>query len=358
MAGWLAYISGMAMDAARLTLGPFGPVNSVSFARSGTSLAAGCHDQYARIWDAATGTELLAVRHPDNVYTVGLSPDGAILATGTGSGLVRVLDAGTGDELGRAQHRDNASVVALAVSADGAAVGYGDTSGVLRVIEASTGSPLLAADQADEVTCVEFSPDSRQLIAASYTGAAALLTLGPEPGVTEIRGMAGNPHRPARSPGPSLRAATFSPAGDLIAFGGHDAIETRRGSAHIATTAGELVASFRPGDYVSSIAFGPADRTVVLACGTQLVAYDVESGSISWRAPHDGLVWVVAPSPDGTTLATASQDRTARLIDAASGAELARFQHDGPVTAVAFSPAGDSVATGSWDGHARVFDVP
>lgn len=181
----------MPIGAPRLTLGPFGPVNSVSFADSGTSLAAGCHDHHARVWDTATGTELLAARHPDNVYTVGLSPDGTLLATGTGSGLVRVLDARTGDELSRAQHRDNASMVALAVSPDGSAVGYGDSTGVLRVIDARTGSPLGAADQADEVTAVQFSPDGRQLVAASYTGAAVLLTLGPEPGAIEIRGMAG-----------------------------------------------------------------------------------------------------------------------------------------------------------------------
>lgn len=348
----------MPIGAPRLTLGPFGPVNSVSFADSGTSLAAGCHDHHARVWDTATGTELLAARHPDNVYTVGLSPDGTLLATGTGSGLVRVLDARTGDELSRAQHRDNASMVALAVSPDGSAVGYGDSTGVLRVIDARTGSPLGAADQADEVTAVQFSPDGRQLVAASYTGAAVLLTLGPEPGAIEIRGMAGNPYRPALSPGPSLRAATFSPAGDLIAFGGHDAIETRRGSAHVATTAGDLIASFPHDDYVSSIVFCRGGQTLVTASGTRLTAYDLESGSVSWRHSRDGLIWVVAASPDLTTLATACHDRTARLIDAVTGGELARFEHDGPVTAVAFRPDGGGIATGSWDGYARVFEVP
>jgi WD40 repeat protein len=344
--------------APHLTLGPFGPVNSVSLAGSGASLAAGCHDHHARVWDTATGTELLAVRHPDNVYTVALSPDGSLLATGTGSGLVRVLDAGTGDELSQAQHRDNASVVALAVSPDGAAVGYGDSSGVLRVIEARTGSPLGTADQADEVTAVQFSPDGTKLVAASYTGTAVVLTLGPDPGAVEIRGMAGNPHRPARSPGPSLRAATFSPAGDLIAFGGHDAIETRRGSAHVATPAGELIASFPHADYVSSIAFCHGGRTLVTAAGTQLTAYDLESGLVSWRHSHEGMIWVVAASPDLTTLATACRDHTARLIDAATGGELARFEHDGPVTAVAFRPDSGEIATGSWDGYARLFAVP
>ena len=41
----------------------------------------------------------------------------------------------------------------------------------------------------------------------------------------------------------------------------------------------------------------------------------------------------------------------------ATGAELARLDHGGPVCAVAFSPDGTRVATGSDDDSARVFEV-
>ena len=62
-------------------------------------------------------------------------------------------------------------------------------------------------------------------------------------------------------------------------------------------------------------------------------------------------------SPDGTLVATASSDRSARVFDAATGTELARLDHDSEVTAVAFSPDGAQVATGSADGSARVFEA-
>ena len=45
------------------------------------------------------------------------------------------------------------------------------------------------------------------------------------------------------------------------------------------------------------------------------------------------------------------------LFDAATGAELARLDHDGEVNTVAFSPDGSRVATGSDDRSARVFEV-
>jgi len=45
------------------------------------------------------------------------------------------------------------------------------------------------------------------------------------------------------------------------------------------------------------------------------------------------------------------------VFDAATGTELARLDHDGPVWAVAFAPDGTRVATASADGSARIFDA-
>jgi WD40 repeat protein len=65
----------------------------------------------------------------------------------------------------------------------------------------------------------------------------------------------------------------------------------------------------------------------------------------------------VAFSPDGTLVATGSQDNTARVFEARTGHEVARLAHQDNVVAVAFSPDGSLVATRSADDTARVFEA-
>jgi len=54
-------------------------------------------------------------------------------------------------------------------------------------------------------------------------------------------------------------------------------------------------------------------------------------------------------------VASGCWDDGARVFDAVTGAELCHFDHGGPVRVVAFSPDGSQVATGSDDGSAQVW---
>ena len=66
----------------------------------------------------------------------------------------------------------------------------------------------------------------------------------------------------------------------------------------------------------------------------------------------------MAWSPDGKRLATASDDQTAKVWDAASGQELLTLSgHSGGVYSVAWSPDGKRLATASDDQTAKVWDA-
>ena len=64
---------------------------------------------------------------------------------------------------------------------------------------------------------------------------------------------------------------------------------------------------------------------------------------------HTDLVWSVAFSPNGQTLASGSQDRTIRLWNPNNGNLVRTLTgHRDAVNSVAFSPDGRTLASGSW----------
>jgi WD40 repeat protein len=72
---------------------------------------------------------------------------------------------------------------------------------------------------------------------------------------------------------------------------------------------------------------------------------------------HQGGVYQVVFSPDGSQIATHGEDGTARLWDL-QGNQLARLEgHQGQVYQVVFSPDGTQIATSGYDGTARLWDL-
>lgn len=85
---------------------------------------------------------------------------------------------------------------------------------------------------------------------------------------------------------------------------------------------------------------------------------ELPGGGIRWKAPGlDAEVTAVAFSGDGQLVATASNDRTARIWETTTGREVCRFTHDDGVSSVAFDPNGKYMATGSKDHTMRLWDL-
>ena len=73
---------------------------------------------------------------------------------------------------------------------------------------------------------------------------------------------------------------------------------------------------------------------------------------------HEEPIPDITFSPDGVRIATASQDGTVKIWDAASGKEIITLRgHGSEIQSVVFSTDGKWIATGSGDNSAKIWDA-
>jgi WD40 repeat protein len=108
------------------------------------------------------------------------------------------------------------------------------------------------------------------------------------------------------------------------------------------------------------VAFSPDGQRLASASedGTVKV-WDAATGQESLTLKgHTEAVYSVAFSPDGQRLASASQDKTVKVWDAATGRESLTLKgHTELALSVAFSPDGQRLASASFDNTAKVWDA-
>ena len=128
--------------------------------------------------------------------------------------------------------------------------------------------------------------------------------------------------------------------GEVVVLSVTDGSEVQRITGHDDT----LYAVAAAGDVVATAGY---DRTIRL--------WSLRSGELVAEMPgHNGAVFDLAFSPDGTLLASASADETVKLWNVATATRVDTFsQPEGEVTAVAFSGEGRSVVAGSADNRVR-----
>jgi WD40 repeat protein len=89
---------------------------------------------------------------------------------------------------------------------------------------------------------------------------------------------------------------------------------------------------------------------ILLAGGTgngDIRFWDAETGKPGEIIKaHTSEVWTLAFSPDGSLLASGSEDRRVKIFDVKSRETVAELLHDYPIRSVAFSPDGQVLATG------------
>ena len=341
-------------------------------------------DDGAKVWDALSGEELLALAGASHSTLVpAWSPDGMRLATIDDRGLAVLWDAGTGEEL-LPLARGGTAWKWAAWSPDGARILITGEDGKAKLWDTATGAERFdLVGHSSAVPWGAWSPSGDGVLTLSHDGTARVWDLA---GGAELLAI------PAHE-GWAIDVA-WSPAGDRILSAGTD------GSARVwdGATGEELVQVSHEGWEVGAD-WSPSGDRIVTTDGRTARVWDAANGEEilllegggedlnppRWSPAGDRIVvprwgvakvWDVASgaelfalgghqnwisarwSPSGDRIFTAGMDEPARVWDGATGEELFTLTGFGAlVTLGEYSPDGTGLFTHSADGIGRLWDV-
>ena len=128
-------------------LGHAGAVNAAAISPDGRLVATASGDKTARVWDTATGKELLALTgNSDSILAISFSPDGRWIATGSEDGIAALWEVSTGKQV----HRYSGSeigkplgwVFSVTFSHDGKTLLGAEGAGSVRFWDVKSGQEL------------------------------------------------------------------------------------------------------------------------------------------------------------------------------------------------------------------------
>ncbi len=193
--------------------GHSGPVLSAAYSPDGKTIVTASWDQTARIWDAANGQELLQLTgHSGSVLSAAYSPDGKTIVTASDDKTARIWDAATGEQW-RELTGHTGYVSSAAYSPDGKTIVTASDDQTARIWDASTGKELRQlTGHSGSVTSAAYSPDGKTIVTASGDQTARIWDAATGEELRELTGHGGPVSSAAYSPdGKTIVTASWRP---------------------------------------------------------------------------------------------------------------------------------------------------
>ena len=322
-------------------------VTGIAFSPDGKRLVSTGNDRRVKVCDLESGREFMSFSIDDGeTFGVTYSRDGQRILVSGGDSLVHIWNANTGEPLPPLSGHRN-GVRAVACSPDGRRYATASLDGTAAIWNAETGERLWTLQgHGWTLNSVAFSSDGRRLATAGADRRINVWDVTSDP-----------QHRMLKGHFNSITALSISHDGRYAATLGPQSTVHSNEYALWDLASGELLrhdpqfavsrVGYRP--YLS-LDFGPAFQ---LAAGGSfqsehdIKVFDALSGrTLSAFEITEGTVNATALSPDGRTIAVASDDAVVRLLDAKTGQVRLAFRgHEKSIGAVLFSHDGKLVAS-------------